>query len=290
MTQLPIASTPKETPALLGESEIQFVCSLAEYAGTMAANMRSSVGVHEKSGPGDLVTDADLALSNLLMKELAGRFPNDFLISEEEALAEGIKKHLSSDRQHTWLIDPIDGTDNYVNGDGQYAVMIGLLVDGNPHFGCVHSPAMKVTYYGGPAYGSWCRQPGQKKEPFQHTFPEKMEPPVRLMMGWRDRKTNPWVLNMPGVKIVSAGSVGLKVAKVICDEADLFVHLSGKLKFWDTAGPAAIALGAGLEIGTFETDRLDFPLPEIRHKTTVVMGRPGSLEWARKVLGNRFIV
>lgn len=290
MAHSPIAKSPKESPALLGEQEIQFVCNLAEHAGNLAASMRASVGVHQKTGPHDLVTDADLAVSNLLMRELAGRFPNDFFISEEEALAEGIKKHLGSTVQRTWLIDPIDGTDNYVHGDGQYSVMIGLLVNGIPHFGCVASPAMQMTYYGGPAYGSWCRHQGGKAERFGIDPADPLGTPVRLMMGWRDRRNNPWILNMAGVKIIAAGSVGLKVAKVIADEADVFVHLSGKLKFWDTAGPAAIALGAGLEVGTFDADQLDFPLPEIRHKTTVVMGRPGTLEWSRRILGKQFIV
>ena len=290
MTQLPIARTPHELPAPLAMQEIQFICNLAEYAGNLAANMRASVGIKEKTGPGDLVTDADVALSKLLMNELGARFPNDFFISEEEVLGEGLTSHLNTKNRRTWLIDPIDGTDNYVNGDGQYAVMIGLLLDGKPHFGCVSSPAMGITFYGGPAYGAWYRQLGMKPKSLAAEFPDDLEPPIRLMMGWRDRKNNPWVFNLPGVKIIAAGSVGIKVAKVILDEADLFVHLSGKLKFWDTAGPVAIALGAGMEVGTFETDYLDFPLPEIRHKETVIIGRPGSLEWSRKTLGKQFIV
>lgn len=273
----------------MGEQEIQFVCNLAEHAGKLAASMRASVGVHEKTGPHDLVTDADLAISTLLMKELSSRFPKDFFISEEESVAEGIQSHLGLDSQRTWLIDPIDGTDNYVHGDGQYAVMIGLLHNGVPHFGCVSSPAMNTTYFGGPAYGSWCRPYGGKAARFGLDWDENLSSPVRLMMGWRDRKNNPWIFHLSGVKIIAAGSVGLKVAKVIGDEADVFVHLSAKLKFWDTAGPAAIALGAGLEVGTLESDVLDFPLPEIRHKSTVVIGRPGTLEWSRRVLGKQFI-
>jgi 3'(2'), 5'-bisphosphate nucleotidase len=283
----PLANSSTEIPSNLAEQEIQFLCSLAEHCGKMAADMRASVGVHEKAGPTDLVTDADLAVSTFLLKELSARFPKDFLISEEE-----IPPDSPNSSQRVWYIDPIDGTDNYVSGDGQYAVMLGLLVNGKPHFGCVHSPANNITYYGGPGYGSWMRTTGKgtvsDAEAFNPVFEGDMEMPVRLMMGFRDRKKNPWVVNLSGMKLISAGSVGLKVAKVINDEADLFVHLSGKLKYWDTVGPVAIALAAGLEVGTLEHDDLKYPLDEVRHPSTIVIGRRGCVAWARNVIGKRF--
>lgn len=268
--------------ALLAEQEIQFICNLAEHCGDLAANMRASVGIREKTEPHDLVTDADMAVSKLLLKELGRRFPQDFLISEEE-----IPDDVATETQRIWYLDPIDGTDNYVSGDGQYAVMIGLLVEGKPHFGCVHSPANNITYFGGPKYGAWKRIPGEDSEEMKPKFKDNLESPVRLMMGSRDRKNHPWVQNLSGLRLISAGSVGLKVAKVINDEADLFVHLSGKLKYWDTAGPAAIALAAGLEAGSLDEDNLTFPKTDVRHPQSVVIGRPGSISWSRDVIGSR---
>jgi 3'(2'), 5'-bisphosphate nucleotidase len=104
------------------------------------------------------------------------------------------------------------------------------------------------------------------------------------MMGFRDRKINPWVMQHAKVSLVTAGSVGLKVAKILEDEADVFVHFAKKLKVWDTAGPAAIAQGGGLEVGTLEHDKLDFPLPEVRHDTSVIVARPEGLAWCRRHL------
>lgn len=282
MTETPTASPTAHSLQILAEQEIQFLCDLAEHCGKMAADMRLSVGVHKKSDALDLVTDADIALSEHLVRALAEKFPEDFLVSEEEA-----EESIPENADRIWYIDPIDGTDNYVRGDGQYSVMIGLLLNGQPHFGCVHSPAQGATYFGGPCYGSFKRDTTGSVSAFvcesngrvgdDHTLR------VRLLMGSRDRRANPWLQDLTGVKIISEGSVGLKVAKIVSNEADVYVHLSGKLKYWDTVGPIAIALGAGLEAGTLKKDVLSYPPAELRHPQSVVIGRPGSLAWSRSV-------
>ena len=84
--------------------------------------------------------------------------------------------------------------------------------------------------------------------------------------------------------LVKTGSIGLKVAKVLDREADVFVHLSGKLKTWDTAGPAAVALGGQLDVGRLDGDGLPYDLSNVRQECSVIMGRPGALLWARKHL------
>lgn len=281
MSKVPEASANYLEHSLLSEGDIQFILDLAEHCGRIAAEMRESVDIREKAGPQDLVTDADIALSDILLKELGKRFPGDFLISEEDIPAELSSKS----SQRIWYLDPIDGTDNYVRGDGQYAVMIGLLCEGRPHFGCVHAPASNTTYYGGTAYGSFSRRLRESDpEPLQLMFDQELDSPVRLMMGYRDRKANLWIQDLDNIKIVSSGSVGLKVAKVLRNEADLFLHLSGKLKYWDTVGPIAIALAAGLEAGTLEENVLSYPLSEIIHPRSVIVGRPGSIAWSRQVM------
>lgn len=280
------SSSHSGTSQVLSEQEIEFLFTLAERCGALAAQMRESVKITEKSDPGDLVTSADLALSDILLHELGKRFPSDLLISEEGSVEELTRQRNS----RTWYLDPIDGTDNYVSNDGQYAVMIGLLLDGKPHFGCVSAPAQGVTFFGGPAYGCWKRKQGQKAQKVGSKYDTDMGSPVRLMIGYRDRKRNKWVEQLPEIKLVSAGSVGLKVAKILDDEADIFVHLSGKLKYWDTAGPAAIALAAGLEAASLLDEQLDFPSGQFRHTGAVILGLPGSSNWAREKLGPNVLV
>ena len=221
-----------------------------------------------------MVTAADLALSHMIVGALTERFKGDQIISEE-----GDKPASQQAKSRQWLIDPIDGTQNYIMGDGQYCVMVGLLVDGAPAYGWVFAPATGKLYHGGPGLGSY-----SNAVHYNSVAPLSSCETVRLLMGSRDRKAHPWVLDLPGVSIVKTGSVGLKVGLILDDLGDVFIHLSGKLKVWDTAGPAAIALGAGMEVGTAGGGTLQFYLPDVSHKESVVMGRPGTLAWCAKNL------
>jgi 3'(2'), 5'-bisphosphate nucleotidase len=241
--------------------------------------MREGVAIAEKSGPQDKVTAADLALSKLITEELIERFPDDVVISEEDSHPTECN---SKDR--IWLVDPIDGTDNYIRNDGQYAVMIGLLEGMTPVFGWVYAPVPDLLYFGGPKFGAWVSRHGAEAYQIDELLPLGSTGTTRVMMGFRDRKNHPWVTELPEVEWVKSGSVGLKVGKILDGAADMFIHLSGKLKVWDTAGPVAIALGAGLEIGRLDVDGLDFPLPNVEHQCSVVIGRTGSLLWSRNTL------
>lgn len=271
------------------DGDLDFVVDLAVRAGTLAAEMRQGVGVHQKSGPGDLVTDADLALSKLIMSELAQRFPDDMLISEEEPPSSELRAHLEISGNRVWLIDPIDGTDNYVRNDGEYSIMLGLLRDSKPFFGCFYCPAVNLGYAGGSQTGVYRFDASKAKTLAKSPLTGEIGPKARLMVGWRDRRRHSWIGAIPDIEWIVAGSVGLKVAKVLQNEADMFVHLSSRLKLWDTAGPVAVALAAGMEVGTLEEneDELSFPLPAVQHNCTVVIGRAGSLNWARQRLSNK---
>lgn len=263
----------------LSNDDILFIREIARQAGELAVQMRQGVEVREKTGPSDLVTAADIALSKLLVEKLQTRFPEDLVVSEED------EEHADSgNHRRVWLVDPIDGTDNYVANDGQYSVMLGLLVDKIVDFGCVYAPASETTYFGGLTYGAWKATPHSQPKRYGKPAAIQSDSTARLMMGFRDRKINPWVMQHAKVSFVKAGSVGLKVAKILEDEADVFVHFAKKLKVWDTAGPAAIAQGGGLEVGTLEYDRLNFPLPEVVHTTSVIVARPNGLAWCRRHL------
>jgi 3'(2'), 5'-bisphosphate nucleotidase len=269
--------------ARLTDADIEFIDQLARSAGKLALEMREGVGVHTKSGPRDLVTDADLKISSIITTALAERFPEDLLVSEEDqkpGSAEMSAAKQSELPRRIWLIDPIDGTENYVKNDGQYSTMIGLLVDGVPHYGWIYQPTTKTLFFGGPEHGAYKTVNGAKPQRYKDYASLSTDDPIRLMIGWADRKHRPWVTHLEHVKYVQSDSLGLKIVKILENEADIFVSLLGRVKLWDTAAPAAIALGAGLDVGTVEGAALPYPLPRIQHGSSVIIGRPGSIPWA----------
>ncbi|HEY9792255.1 MAG TPA: inositol monophosphatase family protein, partial [Candidatus Obscuribacterales bacterium] len=163
---------------------------------------------------------------------------------------------------------------------GMYSVMIGVLIDNKPAYGWVYQPTADVLYVAAP----W--QPvrkitADKSLELPHVCLSLPRSNIRLMMGNRDREKHNWVGTIPGVEFVYSGSVGLRVAMIIEGAADVYAHLSAKLKVWDTAAPAAMALSAGLEVGSFDFDGVQYVDSQTIHDYAIAFGRPGTLAWMR---------
>jgi 3'-phosphoadenosine 5'-phosphosulfate (PAPS) 3'-phosphatase len=244
--------------------------------------MRAGVSVSEKA-PGDLVTTADRALSKLIVGALSQRMPNDLIVSEE-----GDRQQIASAR--TWLIDPIDGTDHYVRNSRQFSVMIGLVIEQVPVFGWVYQPTEQVLFFGGPSYGTHVQRQEQAPVPVKVHGQLKDPAATRLIIGRGDARRRPWLEGMPGLTMKAVGSMGVKVIWILEARADVVAQMHGRMSVWDTAGPAAIALGAGLQVGTGDDLSEDLKFPNTYDTATfkqgfpIVMGVPGTLEWARKCL------
>src|SRR4051812_31702947 len=103
------------------------------------------------SKPGDEpVTEADHAANALIVARLAAAFPQDGILSEELP-DDGSRKHA----RRVWMVDPIDGTRDFILGDSGFCVMIGLCIDGRPILGVVSQPSTGKTYSGVVGRGAW---------------------------------------------------------------------------------------------------------------------------------------
>lgn len=113
---------------------------LAHRAGSLALSMRTGIAAHEtKSSPTDVVTAADQASERLLVDGIRVARPDDGVLGEEGASVEG-----SSGVR--WVVDPVDGTVNFLYGIPQWAVSVGVEVDGVPTVGVVFDPAKDETW------------------------------------------------------------------------------------------------------------------------------------------------
>lgn len=114
----------------------------------------SSEQVHEKA-PGDLVTIADRESEQVILEVLGREYPNSLLVGEEATAADPTILERLKTAEHAWTVDPIDGTRNFVNGDPNYAVMVGELRNGEAVRGWIWQPENEVAHVVELGSGVW---------------------------------------------------------------------------------------------------------------------------------------
>ncbi|HLG20869.1 MAG TPA: inositol monophosphatase family protein [Bdellovibrionota bacterium] len=193
--------------------------------------------------PGDFVTEADLAANRIILEMLHQHFPKDRIVSEESPPDEEDK---ASDR--LWLVDPLDGTNDFISQTGEFSVMVGLALNGKCQLGAVYRPDPGILHFGGIGIGAWMvEQPTEEKTPHPLILSQSPSPRLRFVCSRShpDPKLEQLKTRLKNAEIVLCGSVGLKCAMIAQDQADLYVHPVPFLKEWDTCAPEALLRGAG---------------------------------------------
>lgn len=199
----------------------------------------------EQKADASPLTEADLAAHLIITQGLAELTPEVPVLSEESAAVPW-----SVRRQWTryWLVDPLDGTKEFIKKNGEFTVNIALIENGEPIWGVVHAPALGWTYQGGSASGASTLSKAGKKQALQvATLP-------RGRAGWRlvgsrshqSEAFQKYVAQFDNPEIKSLGS-SLKICMVAEGEADLYPRL-GPTSEWDTAAAHAVLRGAGGDI------------------------------------------
>src|SRR5437660_2181896 len=136
------------------QREIEVATELARAAGAiLLKHYNSPFLVEQKINALDEmeeVTAADREANDLIVERLAAEFPDDGILAEE---SKDTERRLEKDR--VWLIDPMDGTKNFVQRDGDFAVQIGLAINGESVAGVVYQPVRDVLYRAARGDGSW---------------------------------------------------------------------------------------------------------------------------------------
>lgn len=239
--------------------ELLAAIELALAAGVEVMKLRGGeLGVELKPGD-EPVTVADKRASELIVAGLRERFPNDPVISEELPAAEAL---LSADR--LWLVDPIDGTKDFIRGSDGFAVMIGLMRGGRPAVGVVHQPAVSRTFFATPDGGAQLWQPDGKTTKLAVSKVDKAGE-VRLVASASHRSPDiDRVKQTLGIaNEQNVGSVGVKLCLIAMGERDLYVNPAAKTKAWDTCAPEAILDGAGGRLSDLYGAPIDYK--ELRH-------------------------
>jgi 3'(2'), 5'-bisphosphate nucleotidase len=222
--------------------------------------------VQEKSDESPL-TQADLASHRCIVAGLNALTPDIPIISEEEGLPGFAER---GQWQRYWLIDPLDGTKEFVNRNGEFTVNIALIDNHRPIFGVVHVPVHEKTYIGCEGHGSELRE-GGSTTPIQ--VASSSSDPVRIVgsRSHRGSSLDAFLEKVGDTDMVPMGS-SLKFCVVAEGRADIYPRL-GPTSEWDTAAAQAVVEQAGGKVLELDGNPLSYNAKEdILNPWFVVIG------------------
>lgn len=216
--------------------EMTVAVRAAREAGALALGMQGGVAERTK-GDGSPVSDADLAADAVIRHHLAMYFPDDGILSEEIA---DDRARLS--KRRVWIIDPIDGTRDFLNGMPGWAVQVALAIDGELVLGVLDIPCENVCLTGMPGVGGTVLGPGGARE---LTVVAGIADVLITSGSKRNQQAVATVrAALPEFGAMRATSVGVKAWRMLSGQADLYVH-PRPIAEWDVAAPAAVLLAGG---------------------------------------------
>jgi 3'(2'), 5'-bisphosphate nucleotidase len=223
--------------------EIDQIINLAREAGqAILAIYNRDFSVTEKDDRSPL-TEADLASHRHIVAGLQALTPDLPILSEESA---DIPYATRRQWQRYWLVDPLDGTKEFIKRNGEFTVNIALIADGVPVLGVVHVPVSGTTYAGQAGRGAFREDPTGARVPLQVTA--ERQRPLRVV-GSRSHAGESLLAFLQRVgdhEIVSMGS-SLKLCLVADGSADIYPRL-GPTSEWDTAAAQAVVEAAGGQV------------------------------------------
>lgn len=226
---------------------------------------------------GTRVTPVDIAISEGIVAELAAQFPDDDFFSEELTHAEA---PIPLTKRFAWVLDPIDGTNNYAMGIAHCAISLALLEDGLPVYGVIYDLARRNLIHGGPGFGvkDGEREVRVKVEPLH----------AQSMIGFHspyDKRFAPHAqILVENIKIRGLGSSTLHLAYVAVGILDGTVDHN--VKIWDIAAAVPLCLAAGGEVQFLNGEQ--FPLRQFDLKMSrifYVAGNKAVCAKLREMLG-----
>lgn len=225
--------------------------------GILAARA-AGIEVDRKAGD-EPVTEADRAANRALVETLRREFPHDAVLSEE-AEDDGER----NDRERIWMVDPIDGTKDFIAGRSGFATMIGLVVGQRPVLGVVYQPDCDRLYYAAAGQGSFVVENGGAPERLAVSKVAALDE-VRMVVSASHRDP---IIDEVKQRIgchdeENLGSVGLKLGLIARGRRDLYVNPQGHSKLWDACAPEVLLTEAGGRLTDRTGKLLDYRRKEL---------------------------
>ena len=228
----------------------------------------ADVLVSHKSDDSPL-TLADLASHQRIVEGLARLTPDIPVVSEEDSASLACRQS----QGRFWLVDPLDGTKEFLARNGEFTVNIALVEDGAPVWGVVHAPAIGQLFWGGQACGSFRRgASGTVALSVSAPVPPGQTFRVVASKSHLNAETSAFIDGLGSVALVQAGS-SLKFCRIAEGSADVYPRLAPTCE-WDTAAAQAVLEGAGGHVYDTHGDRLRYGKPDVLNPDFIAASVP----------------
>ncbi len=259
------------------QRELETAIALARLAGIgIIKHYDDGVVTEEKIGADDFiepVTIADREASRIIVDGLSDVFPDDGILSEEEADDVGLR--LSKAR--VWIIDPIDGTAGFIKHDGDFCVQIGLSDKGTALLGVVYLPLFDHLLYAVKGQGAFSvlrgGEPVRMETSGQVEFSQMSLAVSRNHPSSRIRRI---IEHFGFRRIVNRGSIGLKISLITDRTCDVYIHPSPRTKLWDTCAPQVILEEAGGRLTDLFGFEMRYDISDLQNHNGVLATNGGS--------------
>lgn len=259
------------------EELMKMVVSLAEKAGKAIMEVYSS-GSNEttyKEG-GSPLTAADLASHNIILKELNEETPEIPVLSEE---SKDVPYEIRKSWKSFWLVDPLDGTKEFIKRNGEFTVNIALINEGETVLGVVHVPVTGVTYSASKGKGAFKKtgkDDGNSSEIRVSDY-NKDKLKVVASRSHGNKLTDQLEKKVGNADFISMGS-SLKLCLVAEGTAHLYPRLGPTME-WDTAAAQCVVESAGGSVTDLQKKRLGYNKPDLHNPFFIVSGNPPFPWW-----------
>ncbi|MGP0129058.1 MAG: 3'(2'),5'-bisphosphate nucleotidase CysQ family protein [cyanobacterium endosymbiont of Rhopalodia musculus] len=215
----------------------------------------------KKDGP---VTAADLAANHYILEKLQEVFDTDSFGYLSEETYQGTDP---IPQDWVWIIDPLDGTRDFIDKTGEYALHIALVYKGHPVVSVVCIPEAERLYFAAKDQGTFVETPDGTVKPIRVSGRNQMEDLFLVVSRThRDNRFQELINSLPLKNCNYMGSVGGKISTILEQKSDVYVSLSGKSapKDWDFAAPELILIEAGGKFTNFDGTPLTYNKGDVK--------------------------
>ena len=219
------------------------------------------------------VTIADLEVNKLIISRIKEKYPDimwGFL--SEENFKEDSYDNL--EYEWLWVFDPLDGTKDFIQGTGNYAMHLALNYRNKPFLGVVLIPSRDELWISNGETLSCENKSGKKKKVTLSINKNLRDMTLVTSQNHKDRYLQKLLSKIPCKKVISMGSIGCKISSILRGESDLYISLSdpkkGSPKDWDYAAPDAILRAAGGVITNLDNEEIVYNKKNLDHSGLII--------------------